>query len=174
LLKIDVPLEWYKRDGWCLPACVKMVLRHLRNVHGDGIQILSQNKIAKICHTNEVGTEYDANQRLNEITVKFTPSVEFYFRSNCQIKTMIPELGEFKPVIAFMEMPSTEYEDERFPHAVVVTGIDKTQRRIIYNDPIKGKDEKLTFGAFRSYWASDFCLWLLGLNWQKKLPRGDE
>jgi hypothetical protein len=151
-----------------------MVLQFLKNTHGPGIEVLSRTRIASICNTTEGGTDYAANERLNKHTIRFTPSVEFELKSNQDKDGLIEEIGKYLPVIALLEMPHEEEEDVKYPHAIVITGIDISGREIIYNDPLRGKDKRMEIGLFRSHWAKDYCVWYIRLDWQKKLNGGTE
>lgn len=171
-MRLDVPLKVTAKDGFCVPACVEMVLLFLQNLYGPTIKSLSQLDIGKSCGTTEDGTVYEAWEQLNKSTSRFVPSVEFELKSNQEIKDIVKELGKNLPAIILMEMEDPE-EKERFPHAVVATGIDNSRRMVIFNDPMGGKDREMEMGKFRSLWAKDYCAWYIRIGLQRKLV-GDE
>jgi len=167
-LHLEIPHCVQERMGWCVPACVEMVLKYLRLCHGPGIDELAQEDIAKLCKTTSGGTRYDAASLLSERTVRFTPSVEFEYVHNQNTESIRKQLAMNQPVIAFVEM-ETDYEQETFPHAILITGIDRRKYRVSFNDPMGKKDESVDIGRFQRMWEKDFCAWFVNVEFQRKI-----
>ncbi len=156
--------------GWCVPACVEMTLKYLNNCHGPGIECLSQIEIAKLCGTTEGGTQHDAVVNLNAQTERYIPSVDFRFVKNQTLKDVNRELSQNLPVIAFVQKRA---DNDKYPHAVLITGLNTSGDRIQYNDPMGKADEQTDIGKFMDMWAKDFCAWFISLGVQRKLDEAN-
>jgi len=162
--------------GWCVPACVDMVLRYLKDCHGLGIECPSQLEIAKLCGTTEGGTQYDAVVRLNAQTQRYIPSVDFDYVTNRKLQDLNKELSKNLPVLAFIEKKA---DNDAYPHTIVISGLDMAGDRILYNDPMGKANEVCEIGRFMEMWAKDFCVWFISIGLQRKLGataemRGEE
>lgn len=166
MLKLEVPHFNQHKEGWCVPACVEMILHYLQGVYGDDITVLTQTKIGSICSTDVDGTFFRKWEALNFEIVKNVPSVEFKLRCNQNPETLLIELNKGLPIIVFLQ----NGDDSDTPaHAVVITGINKATNTIYYNDPYGEKDTENELGRFEKEWEKDFCGWFLEIDLQEKL-----
>jgi len=108
--------------------------------------------IAKIVNTREDGTLLDDinNLNRNEVILKAIPSIEFETKVLCSFAEIEKEITSNRPVIAWLIVSKN---GTHFKHSVVITGLDKENHIILYNDPIFGKVQK-DIGDFMLAWEN--------------------
>lgn len=139
----------------CVPVCLKMILdflnKFLKETKSEVILPDFEVKdIAKIVNTREDGTLLgDVNNiNRNEAILKAIPSIEFETSVLCSFAEIETEINSNRPVIAWLVISANGTE---FKHSVVITGLDKENHLILYNDPIFGKKRE-NIGNFMSMW----------------------
>ena len=128
-----------------------MVFMYISNCLGGRAPNLEINDIAEIVETKADGTLFEDVRNLNtDLTVLRTiPSLEFdvvlKMRSLSEIEE---EINNNRPVIAVVELSD---DIRRFKHAILITGLDKGENLIYYNDPMFGEMQE-EIGSFMSRW----------------------
>jgi len=149
-IRLDVPLEKQEDDYTCTPVCMKMVLEYIRDKFSEGLPDLHSSIIAKTIKTkssvDEGGTTFENIELINEKLKKARPSLRFTAVSGQNLNEIRDELGNDRPVIAWVMMPSSQGD---YPHSKVITGIDDEEKLQIYcNDPVYEKEEM----PIRKFW----------------------
>lgn len=121
---IILPVPHFKQsdEGYCLPACARMVLAYL------GIEC-SEAEISQLLGTYEFGTPSFAIQRLSlwGIEVNYRP---------LSLEKLLSTLSDRQPVIVFVQTEFLDYWEQNVAHAIVVVGIFDTQQFWVH-DPAK-------------------------------------
>ena len=100
-----------------------------------------------IC-TTELGTEYDAIEKINKLVEKSIPSVEFKRDSTYpQWDSIVEDLGDKKPVVIWIECK--DQLGHPYGHSVVVDGY--INNKVLYKDPLHGDMEE-GIDTFLSKW----------------------
>jgi hypothetical protein len=110
--------------------------------------------IGKIVETKVDGTYPDKVLNLNGVkeVSSAIPSIEFEFELKSHTLTEIEkEIEEKQPPIAWVELTDDHH---RCTHAVVVTGFDKLNDKILFNDPIFGERSE-PLPNFLSRWENE-------------------
>lgn len=142
--KLAVPLVKQENDYSCVPACLKMILEYVLQTNSGSYQPnLSVDKICEIVKTDELGTALENVELINQKLINTFPSVEFVV-DTCSFSVLEQEIIGGQPVIVGLKMP--------YPHAVVVSGLDKENLIVYYNDPLKDSEKKMEMGKFLSAW----------------------
>lgn len=117
----SLPVPHYKQnhDGACLPACARMVLKHL------GFDV-PQARLARLLGTRAFGTPARHVTRLESLGVQVTvgPYSEASLRR---------WLHQNVPPIVFLQTDALTYWETTTYHAVVLVGMD--ENRVYLNDP---------------------------------------
>jgi len=173
MVKLDVPLFRQPHVDYCVPACIKMVLEYLRNIHGDKVPRLSIKTIAKTIRT-EVGkgTVFHDITKINEMISSSLPSVDFVVEYPCEWDEIVEENENRKPIIAWIWL--SDNRGHGCGHSVVVFDIDRSEGVIYYNDPALGVVQE-DIGKFISKWEdenvnSSLIKVRVGEKIQRKLP----
>lgn len=149
---LDVPLILQEDDFSCTPVCIKMILEYIRKKFPD-VPELDLPTITKSLKTDEGGTMFTNLKGINKPLLKSFPSVDFIAGWGHKLGEIEEELNQLKcPVIAWISMPSPQGE---FSHSIVITGVDRKNLIIYYNDPIYGK-KQIPLGQFISMWEKNF------------------
>lgn len=106
LVRFEPQLE----DGYCLPACVRMVLAALA-------KDLSQQRIAHLLGTSDAGTPFSRLHRLTSLGLRVEIAV------NGTIERLQMAMNANTPVIAAVHAGWLPHAQIESPHAVVVVGI---------------------------------------------------
>lgn len=151
---LDVPLIHQEDDFSCTPVCIKMVLDYIRNIFGGDVPDLDVPAVAKAIRTSadEGGTTFENIKGINEELIRAMPSLEFVAGSGHRFEEIEEEIKADRPIIAWIMMPSPQGD---FNHSIVITGIDREELLIYYNDPVYGK-EKIPIGQFMDMWEASF------------------
>ncbi len=128
-----------------------MILQYIGANYAGKMPNLDVSSICEIIETRADGTLPDKVTNLNEDKhmLRAVPSIEFEYEQKMHTFAEIEtEMKEKRPVIAWVELSTNGH---RCGHAVVITGIDRDESLIYYNDPIFGeKQEEMT--VFTSRW----------------------
>ena len=111
---LPVPHFQQSDEGFCLPACARMILTHL------GFE-QDEASICRILATKNYGTPSSAIERLNDSDIE----VVYQEWSAAELLLML-EAGH--PVIVFVRTIFLDYCQEDFAHALVVVGAATNQR----------------------------------------------
>lgn len=95
-------------DGYCLPACARMVLAYL------GMEY-AEDEISRILGTKEFGTPSFAIQKLTRL------QLQVVYRE-WSVAELLSTLDAGQPIIVFVRTGFLDYWQEDFAHAVVVVG----------------------------------------------------
>ena len=156
-VRLPVPLcEPLQEDGFsCVPRCVKMIFMYIETSHPEGrVPDFDLEKIGKIIETRVDGTYPDMILNLNGVkeVSSSIPSIEFEFELKSHSLTEIEkEIEKKQPPIAWVELTDNQH---RCTHAVVITGIDKPNDKILFNDPIFGEQSEY-LSNFISRWENE-------------------
>lgn len=121
---LDVPHFEQSGEGYCLPACARMVLAYL------GME-RTEAEIAQLLGTQRFGTP-------NFAIVKLAAwGVEVDFRV-WELEELLSALAKGQPVILFVQTGFLDYWEEDFGHAIVVVGVTDKQQFWIH-DPSQPK-----------------------------------
>jgi len=107
--------------GYCLPACVRMVLAYL------GLE-RSEAKVSRTLGAQEFGTPSFAVQRLA------APGLQVIYRE-WSISQLLVALDAGQPVILFVRTGFLDHWQEDVAHAVVVVGAEE-KRQFWLHDPV--------------------------------------
>ncbi len=140
---LPLPFVPQLRDGYCLPACVTMVLTYW------GVQI-NQPRVAQLLGTTDVGTPISRVQRLSNhgLEVKFNPYGEWV--------DIGAEINAKQPVIVAVHAGWLPYAKIQSSHAIVVVGYADHDLTIL--DPTtNGEPIELSQDAFMIAWIEMDC-----------------
>jgi ABC-type bacteriocin/lantibiotic exporter with double-glycine peptidase domain len=116
---LSVPHFRQSAEGYCLPACARMVLAY------HGIKLTEQELVQKL-GSQIWGTPSFAIQKLANSRLE----VNYREWSLVELKTILSQ----QPVIAFVQAGFLGYYHDDFAHAVVIIGVTPTQNFWL-NDP---------------------------------------
>lgn len=126
------------RDGYCLPACLRIVLKHLGDER-------TEADLAKFLGTKAYGTPIRNAERLREdgydvqVRQLVRPDLESY-------------LGEGIPVTVRLWTTMLDYWDVTTSHVAVTVGYDETS--VFLNDPaLPTAPQRVVWDAFLAAWA---------------------
>ena len=119
---LSVPHLPQSAEGYCLPACARMVLAYL------GIE-RSEAEVSQVLGAQEYGTPSFAIQRLSVLGVQVT------YRQ-WPLSELMGTLASKQPVIVFVRTGFLEHWVEDVAHAVVIVGVEEG-RRFWINDPAR-------------------------------------
>lgn len=153
-IRLDVPAYRQTKNYTCVPSCCKMAFDYVNElVLTNPEPNLSEDEIAKIMNTTISGTRFFEIENINGVMTTSIPSLEFIaeFESHTlsDIRSEL-ELGLPPSVWIVINVESNNYL-----HSVVITGMDKKEKTISYNDPIYGEEVTISQSKFMSMWESD-------------------
>lgn len=119
---LSLPHFQQSADGYCLPACARMVLAYL------GIN-RSEPEISRTLGTQLWGTPSFAIQRLADA------KIEVVYRE-WSVSDLIATLTAEQPVITFVRTGFPDYYQDDFAHTVVATGVSQDKQFWIH-DPLQ-------------------------------------
>ena len=134
---LEVPHYQQSAEGYCLPACARMVLAYL------GLE-RTEAEIAKVLGTREFGTPGFAIQRLRSWGLQ----VDFGTWTETEL---LSALAAKQPVIAFVKTGFLDYWQEDFAHAIVVVGASSDQQFWV-NDPDRSQAPLMV--SLNGLWAA--------------------
>ncbi|MCA9998196.1 MAG: C39 family peptidase [Anaerolineales bacterium] len=136
---LPVPHFEQSRDGYCLPACVQMVLASFW-----GNQY-NEATLAKILATKQYGTPIYNAKRLQQEGYQVVVSS----LTKAQLESC---LVEEQPVITRVWTAMLNYWDTETSHVVVVVGCNETA--VFLNDPsLSAAPQMVVWDAFLAAWA---------------------
>ena len=135
---LPVPHLEQTTDGGCLPACVAMILAHLK-------EPVDQGRLARLFDTQEFGTVAPRIHKLTDWGYATT------YQSG-SLATLQNLLASGVPPIVFVWTGGLPHWSVNTPHAVVVIGMD--EERVLVNDPALGEaPQSIPLDAFLLAWA---------------------
>lgn len=135
---LRVPFETQLEDGYCLPACVSMVLAFLD-------MPAKQKGVAKLLATNDAGTPFS---RLNRLA---SHDVQVEVGANGTLDRLSTEIQTSIPVIAAVQTGWLPHAEITSPHAVVVIGVSDAHVMIL--DPAGNDKPKIVpINAWLAAW----------------------
>lgn len=154
-IDLNVPLHLQTKDVTCVPSCCKMMLDYLNEVIlTKPERDLTEDELAKIMKTTISGTSLADVENINKVLTISNPSVEFIAEIKpYTLDDIRKELKKDLPVSVWIYTGVAEYQ-----HFIVITGIDEIKKTITYNDPIYGKDIKISQSEFLTKWEKGGAL----------------
>lgn len=125
--------------GYCLPACVRMVLASLGLEH-------SESQISQILGAREFGTPSFAVQRLT------TLGLQVIYRE-WSIPQLLAALDARQPVILFVRTGLLDYWREDVAHAVVVVGVEESQHFWLHDPALSTGPLVVSWNGLLAAWA---------------------
>lgn len=135
---IQLPHIQQSTEGYCLPACVQMVLAYW------GLQ-RSEAAIRRVLGTRAFGTPSFAVERLREL------GVQVVYRE-WTIPQWLTALDAGQPVILFLRTGFLDYWQEDVAHAVVAVGYEENHRAWLH-------DPALPTGPVAASWNGTLAAW---------------
>lgn len=136
-----IPLPHFQQsaDGYCLPACVRMVLAYLG-------QKCSEAEVSQVLGTQEFGTPIFAVQRLTNLGLQVT-------YCEWSIPRLLAALGAGQPVILFVRTGFLGYWQEDVAHAVVVVGAREGQQFWLHDPALPTGPVDVSWNELLVAWA---------------------
>lgn len=122
-MRLAVPHRQQLNSGYCLPACVEMVLAYW------GIA-RDQSAIAQ-----QPGTIPGAGTPGSRIFLLISPKLDVTYQARGEVSDLLKALRQSIPPIALVSTGQLPYWNEDTPHAVVVIGMEESH--VILNDPAR-------------------------------------
>jgi len=154
--KIHLNVTAYRqtKNYTCVPSCCKMILDYVNELLlTKPEQNLSEDEIAKIIKTTISGTHFSEIENINKVMTSSVPSLELIteFKSHTLLDIR-KELESGLPLFVWIVIND---ESKNYLHSVVITGMNKIEKTISYNDPIYGKEITVSQSKFMSMWELD-------------------
>lgn len=136
---LDVPHFQQSADGYCLPACVRMVLAfwHLTK---------TEKEIRRVLGTRVFGTPSFAVKRLSQW------DVHVQYRE-WSIAQLLEALKTGHPVIAFVRTAYLDYWQQDVAHAVVLVGYEENQRYWLHDPALPDGPTSVLWQGLLAAWA---------------------
>lgn len=144
---LPVPYLQQPHDGYCLPACVSMILNYWKIP-------LTQERVANLLGTTDVGTPISRVQRLtkHKLQVRYAAHGEWE-----DIQTAI---AARLPVIVAVHAAWLPYSRIQSQHALVVIGCD--EQTVFVLDPAANNEPiELSQNAFLTAWIEMECAYAI-------------
>lgn len=116
---IRVPHFQQSNSGYCLPACVRIVLAHLGVNH-------SERRLRRLLDANRYGTPIQRVERVTKLGLR----VEYYERT---MNNVLQTLAGGVPIIVPIRTRDLEHWQEDLAHAVVLSGVVLEKQFWIYD-----------------------------------------
>jgi len=140
-----IPLHHFQQsaDGYCLSACVRMVLAYL------GLE-RSEDEVSQVLGAQEFGTPSFAVRRLMAWGLQTT------YRE-WSISHLLAVLGSGQPVILFVRTGFLDYWQRDVAHAVVVVGARADQQFWLHDPALPTGPRGVSWDGFLAAWAEFGC-----------------
>ena len=154
-MHLAVPVRRQLGDGYCLPACVEMVLTSLVPSKGRSIQQTegpfgNQASLARALGTvPDVGTPISAVTSLTA-RIRQLRALNITFHPNGEPEDLERALDRGIPPILRVITGQLPYWSENTPHAVVLVGLQEGIATV--NDPAFDEPQHLSFGDLCLAW----------------------
>ncbi len=125
-MRLKVPHRRQINDGYCLPACVQMVLAYW------GVE-RNQDSLAK-----QLGMIEGAGTPGSRLFLLVSPSLDVQYRTRGNIEDLEETLRAGVPPIALVWTGQLSYWDSNVPHAVVLIGTER--ENFVVHDPAKTEE----------------------------------
>lgn len=126
-------------EGYCLLACVRMVLAHLGLKH-------SEVKVIRTLNVQEFGTPSFAIRRLTALGLQVT------YRE-WSMSQLLDALEAGQPVILFVRTGFLDYWQEDVAHAVVAVGAQEDQQFWIHDPALSTGPSIVSWNGLLAAWA---------------------
>ena len=140
-----LPLPHFQQsaEGWCLPACVRMVLANL------GIE-RSETQVGRMLGAHEFGTPSFAVRRLTTLGLRVT------YRE-WSIPQLLAAIDAGQPVILFVRTGFLDHWLEDVAHAVVVVGAAEDQQFWLHDPVLPTGPLVVSWNGLLAAWAEFGC-----------------
>jgi len=138
-VRLQIPHFQQSAEGYCLPACVRMVLAYW------GLS-RSETAIRRVLGTRVFGTPTFAVERLRQWDVQ----VVYREWTVPQLLTML-EMGQ--PVILFLRTGFLDYWQQDVAHAVVVVDYEENQRFWLHDPALSTGPVAVSWHGVLAAWA---------------------
>jgi len=118
---LPVPHYQQSKEGYCLPACARMVLAYL------GIE-RTEAEISQLLGTRGIGTPGFAIQRLTAW------GIQVDYRS-WSLPEVLSALAAKQPLIIGVQTVFLDYWKDNFAHAIVIVGVNPNAQEFWVHDP---------------------------------------
>jgi ABC-type bacteriocin/lantibiotic exporter with double-glycine peptidase domain len=138
----SIPLPHFQQsaEGYCLPACARMILAYLG-------KNLAEDSIAKILGTQEFGTPSFAIRKLSALTLE----VEY---QEWSIPQMLTAIRSNRPLIAYVQTGFLEYFREGdVTHSVIIVGATEEQSFMIHDPSLNAGPTIVSWNGLLAAWA---------------------
>jgi ABC-type bacteriocin/lantibiotic exporter with double-glycine peptidase domain len=138
-MKIDLPLLAQEKDYSCVPACIRIALKHLGHEH-------TESEVCKACKTSDRGTSQNqAAAGIEEMGFEVSKLKDEPFDVIAQF------LNHGMPVIVLLDVHQLPYaKDKAGLHAVVVNGFDG--HHVSFIDPARAEEIEFPLNTFLRAW----------------------
>ena len=136
---LSLPHFQQSTEGYCLPACVRMVLANLGLEHPEA-------EVSHILGSQEFGTPSFAIRRLCEI------GIQVIYRE-WSISQLLTSLDAEQPAILFVRTGFLDYWQEDVAHAVVVVGAEKDQQFWLHDPTLPTGPVVVSWNGLLAAWA---------------------
>ena len=136
---LPVPHFQQSDEGYCLPACARMVLAYL------GIQ-LTEAEISQVLGTQVWGTPSPAIRLLASLSL----NVVYQAWSSAELDANIKAN---QPMIIFVRTGFMDYYQEDFAHAVVVVGLEQDQQFWVQDPQQPTGPNSLSWNGLLAAWS---------------------
>jgi hypothetical protein len=86
LMQLDVPIEYQENGFSCVPVCILMVLKYLKDRFSAGFPNLDLDTISEAIKTDEGGTAFEKVKNINELFKKTSPSWRLFQISDVNLR----------------------------------------------------------------------------------------
>ncbi|NJN82593.1 MAG: hypothetical protein HC802_10200 [Caldilineaceae bacterium] len=136
---LPVPLFQQSEEGYCLPACVRMILTYL------GFE-RNESEISRSLGSRKYGTPSSAIQRLSD------PNVEVIYRAWSAVE-LLSMLDAGIPAIVFVRTGFLDYGQEDYAHALVVVGGVQDQRFWVQDPALPSGPTGISWDGMLAAWS---------------------
>lgn len=152
-IRLDVPAYKQSRNNTCAAVCIKMMIDYLNKlVLTEQTGVMDEESIYRVIHASQGGTPLMNTSLLNSVPEIITASPSLEFSPEYQVhelRDIEKELEQKLPVAVWILVVG---EEDDYLHSVVVTGIDRRNKKVCYNDPTFGTKEEVDESRFMSIW----------------------
>ena len=139
--QIQIPHYQQIRDGYCLPACVQMILAAL------GIK-RSQQDLGEV-----MGTDPESGTPGSRVLLLKSSSLDVDYRE-AEWSFLVSCLARHVPVITLVNTKYLSYWKKATFHAVVIVGIDQAEEAVWIHDPdLRSGPTLLSRNEFEVAWV---------------------
>ena len=136
---ISLPHYQQSAEGYCLPACARMVLAYL------GLE-LTEAEVSRTLGAQEFGTPSFAVQRLTALNLQVT------YRE-WSVAQLLDALQAKAPVLVFVRTAFLDHWTNDVAHAVVIVGATENQQFWIHDPAWPAGPQAVSWDGLLAAWA---------------------